>query len=124
MGEERLELLLDEAATNRQRSAMTESKPSLNDTNNAQLAWARYRTTLKWMMIPSAAAAVGALLWMHYYGGGLTIAVALATTFGVGLTVMMAAALMGLVFLSSGSGHDEDVDAQSKETAVRPDETD
>ena len=103
---------------------MTESRPSLDDANNAQLAWTRYRTTLKWMMIPSAAAAFAALLWMHYYGGGLTVAVALATTFGVGLTVMMAAALMGLVFLSSGSGHDEDVDAQSKETAVRPDETD
>lgn len=103
---------------------MTENRSSQDDANDAQLAWARYRTTLKWMVIPSVAAALAALLWMHYYGGGLTIAVALATTFGVGLTVMMAAALMGLVFLSSGSGHDEDVDAQTKETAVRPDETD
>ena len=34
----------------------------------------------------------------------------LAAVGGFGATIMMAAALMGLVFLSSGSGHDEDVD--------------
>jgi hypothetical protein len=34
----------------------------------------------------------------------------IATTAGVGLSVMLGAALMGLVFLSSGSGHDEAVE--------------
>ena len=33
-----------------------------------------------------------------------------ATTAGVGLSVMLGAALMGLVFLSSGSGHDEAIE--------------
>ena len=33
----------------------------------------------------------------------------LAIIGGVGGSVMLAAALMGLVFLSSGTGHDEDV---------------
>jgi hypothetical protein len=32
----------------------------------------------------------------------------IATIAGVGFSVLLAAALMGLVFLSSGSGHDED----------------
>lgn len=99
---------------------MTEGRPSLDDANYAQFAWARYRRTMKWMLVPAIAAALVALAWMQYYGGGLTIAVALATTLGVGLTVLMAAALMGLVFLSSGSGHDDDVDAQGKRSLEKP----
>ncbi len=38
---------------------------------------------------------------VHYY-----IAIAL----GIGLTMLMAAALMGLVFLSAGTGHDDAID--------------
>lgn len=34
----------------------------------------------------------------------------IATAAGVGLSVMLGAALMGLVFLSSGSGHDESIE--------------
>jgi hypothetical protein len=34
----------------------------------------------------------------------------IATAAGVGLSVMLGAALMGLVFLSSGSGHDEAIE--------------
>lgn len=40
---------------------------------------------------------------------------------GVGLTVFMAAALMGPVFPNSGSGHDEAVDAQGKDSRARRD---
>ena len=119
--EERIaQLLLADAQCNGQRNLMTESKPSLGDADYAQFAWARYRRIMKWMLIPAIAAAFAALAWMHYYGGGLTIAVAIATTLGVGLTVLMAAALMGLVFLSSGSGHDDDVDAQGKAGLEKP----
>lgn len=98
---------------------VTESKPTLDDTEYSAFVWRRFRAMLKWMALASAAAAVAALAWMHVYGGGLTIAVALATAFGVGLTVFMAAALMGLVFLSSGSGHDEVVDEQGKDSLAR-----
>ena len=93
---------------------MTKDKPSLDDADYAQFAWARYRRVMKWMLVPATAAALMALAWMHVYGGGLTIPVALATALGVALTVLMAAALMGLIFLSSGSGHDEEVDAQGQ----------
>ena len=41
---------------------------------------------------------------------GLTLHMIIATTAGVGLSVMLGAALMGLVFLSSGSGHDEAIE--------------
>ncbi|MGJ8535951.1 MAG: hypothetical protein ACSHW2_02245 [Parasphingopyxis sp.] len=99
---------------------MTENRSSLDDPDYARFAWARYRRIMKWMLVPAIAAALAALVWMHVYGGGLTIAVALATAFGVALTVLMAAALMGLVFLSSGSGHDDDVDAQGKASLRQP----
>jgi hypothetical protein len=34
----------------------------------------------------------------------------IATALGVGFAMLLTAALMGLVFLSSGTGHDESVD--------------
>ena len=43
-------------------------------------------------------------------GDQLTIHMMIATAAGVGLSVMLGAALMGLVFLSSGSGHDEAIE--------------
>ena len=43
----------------------------------------------------------------------MTVATILAAIGGFGGTIMMAAALMGLAFLSSGTGHDEDVDKRT-----------
>jgi hypothetical protein len=43
---------------------------------------------------------LGALVSIHFV---------IATVLGIGLTMMLMAALMGLVFLSSGTGHDEAV---------------
>ncbi|WP_299322111.1 hypothetical protein [Parasphingopyxis sp.] len=97
---------------------MTDPKPTLDDAEYSRLVWNRFRAMLKWMGLASVATAAIALVWMHYYGGGLTIAVALTTAFGVALTVFMAAALMGLIFLSSGSGHDDVVDAQGHDDVV------
>ena len=50
-----------------------------------------------------------ALLWkfgteeasIHYY---------IAAALGIGFTMLLASALMGLVFLSSGTGHDEAIE--------------
>ena len=44
--------------------------------------------------------ALGALVSIHFV---------IATILGLGLMMMLTAALMGLVFLSSGTGHDESV---------------
>jgi hypothetical protein len=88
---------------------MAGNKTSLDDPDYARFAWARYRRILKWMALVAIAATLAALGWLHLYGGGLSIHVVLATTVGVGLTVFVAGLLMGLAFLSSGTGHDEDV---------------
>ncbi len=84
--------------------------PGLDDPQYAALAWARYRRLMAWMALVStiAAAIAVAVLWRSI--GPLPIHMMIATALGVGLSILMAAALMGLIFLSSGTGHDEAVD--------------
>ncbi|MBT2188810.1 hypothetical protein KK488_17800 [Sphingobium sp. H33] len=83
--------------------------PGLDDHHQAQFAWARFRRIM-WGMAALAlgvALAVVALLWalsdpLPWIFVALIIG-------GVWATVMMAALLMGLMFLSSGTGHDHHV---------------
>lgn len=88
---------------------MTAPKTSLSDPEYAAFAWNRYLRVLGWMGLAAAAAVAVALCWLWYELGALSLHMILATSAGVGLSVLLAAALMGLVFLSSGSGHDEEV---------------
>lgn len=50
--------------------------------------------------------ALGAL---YLLGALVSIHFVIATVLGVGFAIMLMAALMGLVFLSSGTGHDESI---------------
>ena len=91
-------------------SAGTRRAAGLDDPAYAAFAWARYRRIMRWMTL-AAAICAGAAVWALWrWIGPLPIHVAIATALGVGLSVLMAAALMGLIFLSSGSGHDEMVE--------------
>ena len=45
----------------------------------------------------------------YWYNGLVAVHFFIATALGIGCAVMLTAALMGLVFLSSGTGHDESV---------------
>tara|TARA_R110000765_G_C18743306_1_gene586931 strand:+ start:294 stop:518 length:225 start_codon:yes stop_codon:yes gene_type:complete len=47
---------------------------------------------------------------LFYLHGWVSIHLYIATAGGIALALMLTAALMGLVFLSSGSGHDESID--------------
>ncbi len=83
----------------------------LDDGDTSKVAWARYRRLMKGMALVSLLAVVGALGWLRItMGEALTIHMMIATAAGVGLSVLLGAALMGLVFLSSGSGHDEAIE--------------
>ncbi|MFN3459062.1 MAG: hypothetical protein ACK4Z8_15910 [Novosphingobium sp.] len=56
-------------------------------------------------------AVVGVVLYVLYLQIGLvSIHLFIASALGVWLTIMLMAALMGLVFLSSGTGHDESIE--------------
>lgn len=85
-------------------------RPGLDDPHRAKFAWKRFRSILWAMAAFSLAAglAVAALLW--WTNGPLPWIFVGMIVGGVWATIMMAALLMGLVFLSSGTGHDEQVD--------------
>jgi hypothetical protein len=80
---------------------------SLDDPHYAAFAWARYRGLMRWMALASliaVALGIGAL-WL--LAGPIPWLIMLFTSLGIFFSVLLAAALMGLVFLSSGSGHDD-----------------
>ena len=49
------------------------------------------------------------LFALYEMGALVSIHFVIATVLGIGFAMMLMAALMGLVFLSSGTGHDESV---------------
>ncbi|MBX9815758.1 MAG: hypothetical protein A4S12_13590 [Proteobacteria bacterium SG_bin5] len=73
-------------------------------------AWRRYRRLLRWMALFTLLVVLAALAALDLMFGPLHWVTVLAAIGGFGGTAMLTAALMGLVFMSSGTGHDEDVD--------------
>ncbi len=88
---------------------MTGQSP-LDDPQNASFAWARYRMIMKWMAAFTGAVVALVLLVMYQLVGFVSIHFYIATALGLGLAMLLMAALMGLVFLSSGTGHDESIE--------------
>ena len=85
-------------------------RPSpLDDPRNAAHAWRRYRRMMAWMGALSVAVVLCVWVWLYWSEGFVSIHLYIASALGFGLTVMLVGALMGLVFLSSGTGHDESV---------------
>ncbi len=89
---------------------MSNEPHGLGDPDYARFAWARYRRMLGIMALIAVGFIVFAIAFLEYFYGPLTFIAILAAIGGFGGSIMMAAALMGLAFLSSGTGHDEDVD--------------
>jgi hypothetical protein len=81
----------------------------LEDPKYAAFAWSRYKRLMIWMVLASTIATGGGLLLLRTMIGPIPVHMAIATALGVFFAVLLAAALMGLVFLSSGSGHDETI---------------
>lgn len=78
----------------------------LDDPGNAAHAWARYKRMMRitgWITLAVIAAT---LAWLFRENGFVSINLYIATALGIGGTIMLTVALMGLVFLSSGTGHD------------------
>ena len=87
---------------------MSQRSP-LDDPRNAAHAWARYRKLMRWMGAFTLAVVGIALFALSRLEGSVPIHFYIATALGIGAAMMLMAALMGLVFLSSGTGHDESV---------------
>jgi ABC-type Fe3+-siderophore transport system permease subunit len=80
--------------------------PSLERTAEA---WRRYKALMSWMALAAFVAALLAVFYLYMSGTEIRIHMIIATVAGVGLSVLLGTGLMGLVYFSSHSGHDEEV---------------
>jgi multisubunit Na+/H+ antiporter MnhB subunit len=64
---------------------------------------------MSWMAIAAVVAVLLALIYLKSEGREVPIHMMIATIAGVGLSVLLGTALMGLVYFSNNSGHDETV---------------
>ena len=81
----------------------------LDDPRTSAHAWGRYRWLMKWMATLTLTVLVATLGAFYWINGVVSVHFFIATALGIGVMMMLTAALMGLVFLSSGTGHDESV---------------
>jgi hypothetical protein len=70
---------------------------------------------MKWTGLFSIAVAAIAVLLVARGDNGTHVHMLIATALGAGLSVLLAGALMSLVFLSSSSGHDDEANRFEKE---------
>lgn len=81
----------------------------LDDTDSAAFAWSRWKRLMRWMAAVTAVTVAAALFYVWSAISGVSIHFYIATGLGVAASMMLMGALMGLVFLSNGTGHDESV---------------
>ncbi len=86
------------------------TKPSpLDDPDNAAFAWARWKRIMRLMAVITAITVIAVLAYLWFAVPEASIHFYIAIGLGVGGTMLLASALMGLVFMSNGTGHDESV---------------
>lgn len=88
---------------------MQKGGPTLSDPDYSAFVWKRFRRVMGWMAVVALLAIVAVLLFLRWSGVPMPPSLFLGVIGGVGGTVMLGGALMSLVFLSAGSGHDDDV---------------
>ncbi len=86
-------------------------RPSpLDDPKNAAHAWARYRRLMRFMFLLTTGTVIVAMAILYKQLGMVSVHFFIAIALAIGFAMLLMSALMGLVFLSSGTGHDESVD--------------
>jgi hypothetical protein len=89
--------------------AMVQKSP-LDDPANAAHAWARYRQIMKLLMLATVITVAVALGLLFAFNGAVSVHYYIAAALGISFTMLLGGGLMGLAFLSNGTGHDESVD--------------
>ena len=85
-------------------------KSPLDDPENAAYAWARYRQIMRLLMLVTVATVAIAVGLLYAYKGAISVHFYIAVALGIAFTMLLGGGLMGLAFLSNGTGHDESVD--------------
>jgi hypothetical protein len=81
----------------------------LDDPETARHAWGRFRRLMRFMVVVTLTIVVIAFVALYRSNGLVSIHLYIATALGIGFAMLLMSALMGLVFLSSGTGHDESI---------------
>ena len=82
-------------------------KSPLDDAGTAAFAWARWRRMMVFMTAITVVTVAAALAWFAGSGEPVSIHFYIAVGLGIGTMMLLTGALMGLVFLSNGTGHDD-----------------
>ncbi|MEG3182069.1 hypothetical protein [Sphingomonas sp. LT1P40] len=82
-------------------------EPDLDNPDYARLAWRRYRRIFALVGVVAFLSAVVAVVALWLSLGEFQLHASIAMAIGIGLSVLLGGALMGLIFMSSGTGHDE-----------------
>lgn len=85
-------------------------KSPLDDPEKAAYAWARYRRIMRLMFGATVGVVLVAIALLYDSNGEQSIHYYIAVALGIGFTMLLTSALMGLMFLSNGTGHDASVD--------------
>ena len=86
------------------------SKSPLDDPENAAHAWARYRRIMKFLLAVTIGTVLVAVGLLYAFNGAISVHFYIAVAIGISFTMLLGGGLMGLVFLSHGTGHDDSVD--------------
>jgi uncharacterized membrane protein len=78
------------------------------DYGRAAAAWKRYWAIMRWMALLSVVTILLSLVYLKRSGEPVPIQMVIATIAGVGLTMLVGTGLMGLLFVSNRSGHDDE----------------
>lgn len=94
---------------------MVDDNPNLRGAH-----WRRYRRLMATMLGLAVVAVGGALVVLTHEGVVLRPNFVIALALGIGVSLLLAGALMGLVFVSANSGHDDSVERPLDKPDDRP----
>ncbi|MGB5077412.1 MAG: hypothetical protein WBO17_08040 [Sphingorhabdus sp.] len=96
------------------------TRPSrLDDAAYSGFAWSRYWRLMRWMFAFTISVTVLMLGIFYSQYGLISIHFYIATAGAIIVSLLLATSLMGLVFLSSGTGHDEAIEDPFKDEVER-----
>lgn len=87
-----------------------------DSTDTAAPHWRRYRRLMALMLALAVTAIATALAVLHHEGVVMHLNFVIAMGLGIGVSLLLAGALMGLVFVSANSGHDDAVERHNLPT--------
>ncbi|MCB2083886.1 MAG: hypothetical protein KDD90_07540 [Sphingomonadaceae bacterium] len=96
---------------------MTARSP-LDDPEKAAFAWARYRRAMRLMLLATIGTVAIAIALLYDGESPATVHYYIAIAIGIGFTMLLTGALMGLVFLSNGTGHDASIDHRMPDNEI------